>query len=153
MPSSTFRLKNRSCSWSGKARWPARRCPACISTVLTTESNGSGNCWREKRFSSNRPPGVSALRTSDEVRAAIVLFASLLDEQQGRLYAGLESLQRGRGGDRQIAELLHLDPHPVAKGRQRLLAQKVEVGRVRHVGGGRQRVEKKRPPSSMSSTN
>jgi len=94
-----------------------------------------------------RPPHVA-----DEVRAAIILFASLLDEQQGRLYAGLESLQRGRGGDRQIAELLHLDPHTVAKGRQQLLAQKVEVDRVRHVGGGRQRVEKKRPPSSVPST-
>jgi hypothetical protein len=80
---------------------------------------------------------------SDELRAAIVLFASLLDEQQRRLYAGLESLQLG--GDRQIADLLHLDPHTVAKGRRQLLAQEVEVGRVRGVGGGRKPVEKKRP--------
>lgn len=87
-----------------------------------------------------RPPHVS-----EEVQAAIILFASLLDEQQRRLYAGLESLQLGHGGDRQIAELLHLDPHTVAKGRQQLLAQEVEVGRVRRVGGGRQRAEKKRP--------
>jgi hypothetical protein len=94
-----------------------------------------------------QPPagGIRPAHVSDEVRAAIILFASLLDEQQGRLYAGLESLQRGRGGDRQIAELLHLDPHTVAKGRQQLLAQKVEVDRVRQVGGGRKRVEKKRP--------
>jgi hypothetical protein len=80
---------------------------------------------------------------SDELRAAIVLFASLLDEQQRRLYAGLESLQLG--GDRQIADLLHLDPHTVAKGRRQLLAQDVEVGRVRGVGGGRKSTEKKRP--------
>lgn len=80
---------------------------------------------------------------SDELRAAIVLFASLLDEKQRRLYAGLESLQLG--GDRQIADLLHLDPHTVAKGRRQLLAQEVEVGRVRGVGGGRKPVEKKRP--------
>jgi hypothetical protein len=80
---------------------------------------------------------------SDELRAAIVLFASLLDEQQRRLYAGLESLQLG--GDRQIAALLHLDPHTVAKGRRQLLAQDVEVGRVRSVGGGRKPTEKKRP--------
>ena len=79
----------------------------------------------------------------DELRAAIVLFASLLDEQQRRLYAGLESLQLG--GDRQIADLLHLDPHTVAKGRRQLLAQDVEVGRVRGVGGGRKPTEKKRP--------
>ncbi len=85
----------------------------------------------------------SADTASDELRAAIVLFASLLDEQQRRLYAGLESLQLG--GDRQIADLLHLDPHTVAKGRRQLLAQDVEVGRVRSVGGGRKPTEKKRP--------
>ena len=86
---------------------------------------------------------ASAGTPSDELRAAIVLFASLLDEQQRRLYAGLESIQLG--GDRQIAELLGLDPHTVAKGRRQLLAQEVEVGRVRGVGGGRKPVEKKRP--------
>ena len=80
---------------------------------------------------------------SDELRAAIVLFASLLDEQQRRLYAGLESLQLG--GDRQIADLLHLDPHTVAKGRRQLLAQEVQADRVRAVGGGRKPTEKKRP--------
>jgi hypothetical protein len=57
------------------------------------------------------------------------------------LYAGLESLRLG--ADRQIAELLHLDPHTVAKGRRQLLAQKVEVGRIRRMGGGRKPVEKK----------
>jgi hypothetical protein len=80
---------------------------------------------------------------SDELRASIVLFASVLDERQRRLYAGLESLQLG--GDRQIAELLRLDPHTVAKGRRQLLARDVEGGRVRSVGGGRKRMEKKRP--------
>ena len=80
---------------------------------------------------------------SDELRAAMVLFASVLDERQRRLYAGLESLQLG--GDRQIADLLHLDPHTVAKGRRQLLAQDVAVGRVRSVGGGRKPTEKKRP--------
>jgi hypothetical protein len=85
------------------------------------------------------PPG----NVSDELRAAIVLFASLLDEQQRRLYAGLESLQLG--SDRQIAELLGLDPHTVAKGRRQLLARDVEADRVRAIGGGRKPVEKKRP--------
>jgi hypothetical protein len=87
--------------------------------------------------------GLEPDNVSDELRAAIVLFASLLDEQQRRLYAGLESLQRG--GDRQIAELLGLDPHTVAKGRRQLLAQDVEADRVRAAGGGRKPVEKKRP--------
>ena len=89
---------------------------------------------------------ASVLEVSgDELKASILLFYSLLDEQQRRLYAGLESLKLGRGGDRQLAEFLELDPHTVARGRQQLLAQDVEVDRARRVGGGRKPVEKKRP--------
>lgn len=83
--------------------------------------------------------------SAEEARAAILLFYSLLDEQQRRLYAGLESLKLGRGGDRQLAELLGLDPHTIARGRQQLLAQDVEVDRARKAGAGRKSVEKKRP--------
>ena len=89
---------------------------------------------------------ASVLEVSEEeLKAAILLFYSLLDEQQRRLYAGLESLKLGRGGDRHLAGFLDLDAHTVARGRQQLLAQDVEVDRVRRVGGGRKRVEKKRP--------
>jgi hypothetical protein len=80
-----------------------------------------------------------------ELKAAILLFYSLLDEQQRRLYAGLEALKLGRGGDRQLAEFLDLDPHTVARGRHELLAQDVEGERARRIGGGRKPVEKKRP--------
>jgi DNA-binding transcriptional regulator YhcF (GntR family) len=89
---------------------------------------------------------ASVLEVSpEEAKAAILLFYSLLDEQQRRLYAGLESLKLGRGGDRQLADFLDLDPHTVARGRQQLLSQDVEVDRARKAGGGRKRVEKKRP--------
>ena len=88
---------------------------------------------------------ASVLEVSqEELKAAILLFYSLLDEQQRRLYAALESLKLGRGGDRQLADFLDLDPHTVARGRQQLLAQDVEVDRVRKLGGGRKPVEKKR---------
>jgi hypothetical protein len=83
--------------------------------------------------------------SEEELKASILLFYSLLDEQQRRLYAGLESLKLGRGGDRQLADFLELDPHTVARGRQQLLAQDVEVDRARRTGGGRKPVEKKRP--------
>jgi hypothetical protein len=82
--------------------------------------------------------------SEEELKAAILLFYSLLDEQQRRLYAGLESLKLGHGGDRPLADFLELDPHTVARGRQQLLAQDVEVNRTRRAGGGRKRVEKKR---------
>lgn len=79
----------------------------------------------------------------DELRAAIVLFFSLLDEKQRRLYAGLEALKTRRGGDARIADLLGLDEGTVARGRRELLHQDIEVERVRRAGGGRRSVEKK----------
>ena len=87
----------------------------------------------------------------DEVKAAIVLFFSLLDEKQRRLYAGLESLKCGHGGDRRVAELLDLDVGTIARGRQHLLEQDVEVDRVRRAGAGRKPVEKKHRRSSRRS--
>lgn len=83
-------------------------------------------------------------RASEELKAGIILFYSVLDEKQRRLYAGLEALKLGHGGDRQIATFLGLDPHTVAKGRQQLLSQKVERERIRQPGAGRKPVEKKR---------
>lgn len=81
----------------------------------------------------------------EEAKAAILLFYTLLDKQQRRLYAGLEWLKLGRGGDRQLADFLGLDPHTVARGRQQLLTRDVEVGRERRAGAGRKRSEQKRP--------
>ena len=88
---------------------------------------------------------------SHELKAAIILFFSLLDEQQRRLYAGLESHKLGHGGDRVIAALLGLDPHTVARGRTELLGAHVDRQRTRKTGGGRKPVEKKRRPSSRPS--
>ena len=73
----------------------------------------------------------------EELRAAIVLFASLLDERQRRLFAGLEALKCGWGGDRRIAQLLGIDPSTVGAGRRQLVERDVEIDRVRRAGGGR----------------
>jgi hypothetical protein len=92
---------------------------------------------------------AAALHVSpDELKAAILLFYSLLDEQQRRLFAGLESIKLGLGGDTILAAFLNLDAHTVARGRQQLLDHDVAPGRVRRVGGGRPVAEKKRPTSS-----
>ena len=80
-----------------------------------------------------------------ELKAAILLFYSLLDEKQRRLYVALESLKRGHGGDWHRPILFGLDPHTVARGRQELLDREVAPGRVRKIGGGRRPMEKKRP--------
>ena len=92
----------------------------------------------------NLPFGAGLRVVPDELKAAIVLFFSLLDERQRRLYAGLESMKLGHGGDRRVAELLGLDASTVARGRTQLLAQDVEHERVRRSGGGRPPAEKKR---------
>jgi len=83
-------------------------------------------------------------RMHDELKAAIILFFSLLDEKQRRLYAGLESLKLGHGGDRRMAALLGLSVGVVARGRRELVERDVEIGRIRKEGAGRKPVEKKR---------
>jgi len=82
---------------------------------------------------------------TDEAKALLVLFCSMLNERQRRLYAGLESLKLGHGGDAHIASLLGMDPHTVAKGRKELMDADLTVtDRVRAPGAGRPSQEKKR---------
>lgn len=87
----------------------------------------------------------------DELKAAIILFYCMLDEQQRRLFAGLESLKWGHGGDKKVSEILGLDVRTIARGRRALLAGDVDADRVRKPGGGRLAVEKKHRRSSKRS--
>ena len=82
-----------------------------------------------------------------EGKTLVELFLSLLDEKQQRLFAGLESIKLGYGGDKKIAHLFGLDMHTVAKGRKELRSGEIETDRVRRVGGGRKFLEKKRRKS------
>jgi hypothetical protein len=95
------------------------------------------------------PSEVQQRRDSalDQSKAALVLLFSLLDERQRRLFAGLESMLLGWGGDRRIAKMTGLDVHTIAKGRRELLElEGTELTeRIRRPGGGRHPVEKKRP--------
>jgi hypothetical protein len=79
-----------------------------------------------------------------EMKAAIILFFSLLDEKQRRLYAGLEAQKIGYGGDLKIADFLGLDVHTVSRGRRELFGEQIQRERVRRQGGGRPAAEKKR---------
>ena len=143
----TSMCRTRCINWLSNAGSPARSFRVCICTRPSTAQSSKGN-FLTRRNVEAVPTVVDAsvLEVSEEeLKASILLFYSLLDEQQRRLYAGLESLKLGRGGDRSLADFLDLDPHTVARGRQQLLAQDVEVDRARKTGGGRKRVEKKRP--------
>ncbi len=114
----------------------------------SADNRQSRDQLRARRVAQSVPlvADASALRVSpDELKAAILLFYGLLDEQQRRLFAGLESIKLGHGGDNVLAEFLGLDPHTVARGRQQLLDQQVTTGRIRQPGGGRKQTEKKTP--------
>jgi len=107
--------------------------------------------WRQQRLRRERGQayvemsmGVGVEILPDEVKAAIILFFSMLNEKQRRLYAGLEAAKLGHGGDRRMAEFLGLDVHTVAKGRKELFKGSVERSGIRKSGAGRKRVEKKR---------
>lgn len=98
---------------------------------------------RKKQLLSHHVQVAAATDFPDEIQAAIILFVSMLDEQQRRLFAGLEALKIGYGGDLKIAELLGLHPQTVAKGRRELQKHDVQFDRIRAAGAGRKQVEKK----------
>lgn len=79
----------------------------------------------------------------NELKAALIIFISTLNEKQRRLYAGYESAKIGRGGDKRIAELLDIDQKTVAKGRKELLGGKLNIDIIREPGGGRKETKKK----------
>lgn len=75
----------------------------------------------------------------NEIKAAIIIFYSTLNERQRRLYAGLESLKSGRGGDVLISDILGINVKTVAKGRKELLDNTVNIDTIRSSGGGRKK--------------
>ncbi len=77
-----------------------------------------------------------------ELKAALIIFVSTLDEKQRRLYAGYESLKIGHGGDTRMAQLLDVHPKTVARGRQELLGGHVNIETIRAPGGGRTPIKK-----------
>lgn len=96
-----------------------------------------------KDLSSISTGNMEIVTLTHEIKAAIFLFYSILDEKQRRLYAGLEALKIGHGGDRKIAEILGLDVHTVARGRKELFESDVDPHTVRKKGAGRKSIKKK----------
>ncbi|MEE9263116.1 MAG: hypothetical protein V3V11_01560 [Vicinamibacteria bacterium] len=96
-------------------------------------------------------PFLTPADIPDKAKAAIVLFAALLDERQLRLFAGVQALQFGKTAEGWLSELLGMHRQTIAKGRQELLDCNVDFKRIRKKGAGRPRVEKKRPRSSRKS--
>lgn len=79
---------------------------------------------------------------TEELKAAVILFYSTLDEKQRRLYAGLESIKIGHGGDKLIGELLQIHAETVSKGRQELIRGDFYKDGIRKPGSGRPELKK-----------
>jgi len=79
----------------------------------------------------------------NELKAAIIIFFSMLNEKQRRLYAGLESLKIWRGGDKVISDLLGINIKTVTKGKKELLGDTIKIDTIRDSGGGRKKIKKK----------
>jgi len=80
-----------------------------VAKALTSEARTSrtpygsfvvGSTSASRRTTRGQPPfpGPGLRVLPDELKVAIVLFYSLLDERQRRLYAGLEAMKVGHGG-------------------------------------------------------
>ena len=64
--------------------------------------------------------------TAPELAAAVRLFASLLNEKQRHLFAGLASLLYGADGDRPAAAWLGLHPKTVRKRHREVVAGEID---------------------------
>lgn len=73
------------------------------------------------------------------------LLLSRLDEQQRRWYAALEANRAGPSGDQVVAQITGLSVKTIRRGQEELAVSLVTrpAARVRVVGGGRPRAEKK----------
>jgi len=116
--------------------------------VYLSRDPGMGRNQRRRR---QERPGVWQLGgspvgedRSSELKAAMILFYSLLDEQQRRLYTGLEAQKLGYVEIARSPSSFGLDMHTVARGRRELFGEQVHRDRVRKEGGGRKPAEKKR---------
>jgi len=83
-----------------------------------------------------------------DYHAAINAVLAGLDERNRRLFAGLLASERGHGGVTLLAQVTGLSRTTILRG-QRELADGVPLnpGHIRRPGGGRPRLEKKRPAS------
>ncbi|PZO09521.1 MAG: transposase [Leptolyngbya foveolarum] len=70
---------------------------------------------------------------------------SRLDERQRRWLAAVEANRIGRGGTEHLRTITGLDINTIRRGRQELASAFASnpSGRIREIGGGRKRLEKK----------
>ena len=118
-------------------------CYVYFSTELQVKKKQQLNRSNEKPTSVLDADDYISGALPDNVINSIWLFFSILNEKQRRLFAGLESLKLGHGGDKKVSLLFEMDPHTIAKGRSELLSESINIERIRKKGAGRIPTEKK----------
>jgi hypothetical protein len=84
-----------------------------------------------------------------DIQRGLNAFLTTLNEKQRRLYVGFESMKLGHGGDVILSRVTGMNVKTIARGRRELLSHNITLERVRQVGGGRPRLEKKRRPQHL----
>jgi hypothetical protein len=83
-----------------------------------------------------------ALQPTATYTECMALFLNGLNEKQLRLYAGLESIKIGYGGDKVVSEKLGINVKTIARGREELLTKNIDFSRIRNLGAGRPSLKK-----------
>ena len=99
---------------------------------------------RYERMRRAQASGSAQREELDELGESMCWLLTVLDEQQRRLYLGLESLRVGRGGDRQISRMSGVNVKTIASGRRQLQQRQITTERLRAVGAGRPPLKKPR---------
>lgn len=82
-------------------------------------------------------------------------LVATFDEKSRRLYVAFLARQHGRGGIAKLARITGLSRNTIRRGKRELLQSASDLAsRIRHKGGGRKRLEKKRhrPPERPGKT-
>jgi hypothetical protein len=93
--------------------------------------------------------------TFAEEHRLINQLVATFDEKSRRLYVAFLARQQGRGGIAKLARITGLSRNTIRRGQGELLRPSPDLeNRIRHKGGGRQRLEKKRhgPPDRTGKT-
>ncbi len=86
-----------------------------------------------------QPRGETAL-----LHASINRLVAVLDEKHRRQFVGLLASQFGHGGIQKLSKITGLHRETISRGKREIAGTRVALeGRIRTVGGGRPKVEKK----------
>ena len=108
-----------------------------------------GECMPKNRSKSIHTCGCSECLEQPSGEAALLhvsinRLVAALDEKHRRQLAGLLASQFGHGGIQYLSKVTGLDRDTISRGKQEIERAGVAVtGRLRAVGGGRPKVEKK----------